>query len=275
MAKWRLAAVFMAGVASVAFAGGALSQEEDVDRQTAEVQSRIGELRDEISLVNLVNGLNITEDQLTKMIAVLKEVQAVREEYRAKNRQLLADVEKAFTDLRSALNEGPILPPDISKRAGGFNDKVKELKEQYQEKINSYGPKVTAHLTDSQLSVVDTFKPCLLPPKNQKSPVRVGQASDNEQQIKLLRRLREMPQEKYDAAKKDIVAKGLEKYQEKKGKFSAEELAQETKRLTDVCDKVRALSPEEFELQKEEFGECAKPMIGTRATPARRRRVFS
>ncbi|HLD36278.1 MAG TPA: hypothetical protein VJC37_06115 [Planctomycetota bacterium] len=219
------------------------------------LEQKIAQVREEISLTNLINGLNLTESQLAGLISVLSEVQDMRKSYKEKHRALAEEMLKSFKDLQKNLENGPKLPVEVANQAGGNNERAKELGEEFKKKLAPYQEKVENVLTEAQKIVIDDFKPCLLPPKSQKNPVRVGQAKSNEQAIEHLRKLREISQDAYEQKRDTILNRYFSKFEEKKGKMNDEEKANEKKRLFELVDRVRAITPEEFELNKDELAE--------------------
>ncbi|MBI5780017.1 MAG: hypothetical protein HZA49_11275 [Planctomycetes bacterium] len=219
------------------------------------LEQKIAKVREEISLTNLINGLNLSEQQLSELIPTLKEVQEMRKSYREKHKALGEEMLKSFEDLKKNLENGPKLPADVATQAGGYNERAKELGEEFKKKIAPYQERIENVLTEAQKIVIDDFKPCLLPPKSQKNPVRVGQAKSNEQAIEHLRKLREVPQDVYEQKRDNILNRYFSKFEEKKGKMNDEEKSKEKKRLFELADRVRAMSAEEFELNKGELAE--------------------
>ena len=97
------------------------------------------------------------------------------------------------------------------------------------------------------------YNPCLVPPKNLKDPVRVGQAHDTNRQVKVLERFRSVPTEEFAKNKETILDRVLDKAEEHGGRFTMEERAAHRLRLVAVMDEARALSEVDFELRKEDL----------------------
>ncbi|MFA5794475.1 MAG: hypothetical protein WC980_05340 [Candidatus Brocadiia bacterium] len=226
------------------------AQETDDDN----IHAQAVELRAEISLVNLVNGLNLTEAQLEQLISVNKEAEAVHNSFKEKGKAMSGELLSSLTALKQALIEyGSNIPPEVGKKANEMKEKAEQLKEEFEAALPGLQSKVDAVLTDAQKEVISTFKPCLLPPKNQKNPVRVGQASSNEAAINALRKLRTIPEKVYETKKNDILDRQFARFEEKHGKLTDEEKSKEQERLFGLVDKARAMNDDEFEISKEEL----------------------
>lgn len=219
-----------------------------------ETRAKAESLRGEISLVNLVNGLNLTESQLAQLIGINKELQELRKTYKEKGQAIGEELNASLAELKKSLIEcGSNIPPEVGKKANEMKEKAEQLKEEFDAALPPFQEKVEKVLSDAQKEVIATFKPCLLPPKNQKNPVRVGQASSNEGAINILRKLRDVPQKVYDAKKNDILQKQFARFEEKHGKLTDEEKIKEQERLFGLVENVRTMSDEEFEINKEEL----------------------
>lgn len=227
---------------------------EENDNPVAKVQ----ELRSEISLINLVNGLNFTEEQLNQLIGTLKEVQTLITSYKEKGKALAAEALEPTIQFRQALIEhGPNYPAEIQKTGNKAENlsyvEGEKLREELQAKLPAFQEKIEAILTEAQKEVIRDFKPCFFPPKNQKNPVRVGQSANYEQAINLLRQIRQIPPAVYEEKRKETLQRQFKKFENKHGKLTDEEKAQEEKRLFALIDETRSMTAEEFELNKEDL----------------------
>ncbi|MDQ7780494.1 MAG: hypothetical protein RDV41_12430 [Planctomycetota bacterium] len=221
--------------------------------QTDERTKAIEQLREEINLVNFVNGLNLSEDQLKKLIAISGEVQTRKDSEYAKLQSLLTDTERAFAELKAnLLAKGPNVPQDIEGKASRLNDRLKELRVKMDEEYEGYAKKVCALLTDAQKDVISTFKPCLTPPKNQKNPVLVGQSDGNDIAMKILRGIREMPDKVFQKQREMILERQFDKIKKGHGtELSEAEKTAERERVYKLLDEIRTMDDKKFELDKD------------------------
>ncbi|MFH0889288.1 MAG: hypothetical protein V1871_08795 [Planctomycetota bacterium] len=237
-------------ICSVILPGDLPSAENNNNPQA---RAKVGDLRHEISLINLVNGLNFNEKQLDQLITIIKETISLREVYQEKINALSVEEAGECTKVREILIErGPNIDPQEGKKAGELKEKIEEVQEELQTKLTEFQTKTEVILTEAQKEVVGTFKNCLIPIPSLRNPVRVGQTASNEKEIKALRQLRSIPQKAYDKKRSQILEKQFKHFEEKYGKLTEEEKAKEEARLFGLVDEVRAMSAEEFELNKEE-----------------------
>ncbi|MBI4833724.1 MAG: hypothetical protein HY811_02735 [Planctomycetes bacterium] len=202
----------------------------------------------EIMLLNLVNGLNLTDTQIPKLIDLNKKADNLRKEYESKANELAGEVLTAYQKLKEALEKNQGIPENIEQKAFRMERQIIELKKEFESKLPGYEKEAEKILTRAQLEIINTFNPCLIPPKNLKDPVRAGQANDNEMLMNLFQRIREIPDEVFERDKDKIVRKHLEMLQEHIGKLTQDEYKEEKECFLELIEEVRNMDDVEFEL---------------------------
>lgn len=232
---------------------------EDV---TAELRS-IRQLREDINLCNLLNGIYLSKEQMEKILEIAKEAQKIRQTYLEKSKIELQETRKAFESLRKEVVKGTGINPQIGQRASSLNKKTKELKEALNEKLQELEQRVGAILTAGQKQILLEFKPCLLPPRKLNEPERAGQAFDSGPAVRMLQRLREFPPRRYAMMRDRAINRYLYNLKEHHYiELTPEERRQEYRRLVTLCDRVRRMNEVDFELQKEQLAEeFARPIL--------------
>ena len=219
-----------------------------------QARTKVNDLRHEISLINLVNGLNFTEKQLGQLITILKETISLRDVYQEKISAIsVAEAEECAKVRKILIERGPNIDPKEGKKAGELKEKTESLQEELQAKSTEFQSKIEAVLTEAQREIVATFKNCLIPIPSLRSPILVGQAASNGKEVKILRQLRSIPQKAYEQKRNQISEKQFRRFEEKHGKLTEKEKTQEESRFFELINEVRAMSAEEFELNKEEL----------------------
>ncbi|MEW6025981.1 MAG: hypothetical protein AB1599_01615 [Planctomycetota bacterium] len=211
-------------------------------------EDKIRSLFEEITLLNLVNGLNLTEDQIKQILQYNKEAQLLREQMETENGRIIDNVISAYAELKSTLEKNEGIPKDIERQAFMMEQEAKRIMEELMGGVTSIEKELADMLLESQVEVINNFNPCLIPPKDLKDPVRAGQAANSEQGLDHLRRIRKIPPEVYEEKKPEIVERHLETIQKHAGKLNDEEKKREAERLIKVMDKARAMSDKDFEL---------------------------
>ncbi|MHC4341207.1 MAG: hypothetical protein ACYSX0_13470 [Planctomycetota bacterium] len=120
---------------------------------------------------------------------------------------------------------------------------------------------VVGLLSEEQKAVLFDYKPCLIPPRNLRDPVRAGQAHDPSRGVRVLERLRKVPARKFDRHKDRILNAALAAIEEREGTYPAREWFSNFVILSNVVDEARALDETEFQLRAQVLGDRLQPLF--------------
>jgi len=170
-------------------------------------------LRADIHSLNLLNGLELTPEQMQQVLALAKQAAQVREQAR----QALAAIEEAaqpaMLELRETLQRGGEIPPDLARRVHRAQLQRETILENLQTRLEQLAAQVVALLNENQLVLLDEYKPCLIPPKS-RDQSRIGQPLDTSGgAARVLELIRRLPPGVYNQRREAIVqrlAQGLE-----------------------------------------------------------------
>lgn len=226
------------------------------DPELQQAQERVQRLHQDISLINLLNGLHLTREQMTKLLALAREARQVREQlFSQQYRADLREAETAFTALKQEIQQGAPAKGEVPAQAARVNHRLKEVREQNWQQLaqscQSLEARLGQVLTPEQVQVVQSFTPCLIPPKDLRDPVRAGQAAPHEGVVHRLRQLRALPEDRWQAFRDRIVDRVVEKISQKVKPLTAAEKQQEKSRLLSLADRVRQMPEADFEMAKE------------------------
>jgi hypothetical protein len=229
---------------------------------------KVKTLFSDISTVNLLNGLHLTTDQMKGILKLAKKAQNIKQEFLGENASIymnaLEEAEITYTKLFNEIMKGDPARGDIEKKAAAINHRLKVMKDKaarnIENELSVIHNELSKILTNEQQQVIDTFKPCLIPPKDLKNPVRAGQASSSDRGVKILRRLRDIPDYAWNHRKNEIISRMVERFSRYRSVLTEEEKEKEIKRLLDLTNKVRSMSDTDFELEKENLAEMIKPV---------------
>lgn len=229
------------------------------------LRKQVESLKGDISSINLLNALHLSREQLSQILKLAQEAKRVREGA-FNSPQVISSLQNAaaaFQSLRSEIQQGSPARGEIPARAVQMEHRLKELKEQaiqqLQAQYQALEDRLRRVLSPEQLQVVQDFNPCLIPPLELRNPVRAGQAAVNEGAIKHLRRLRQLPEDKWQAQKQGIIRGMVEKFSKNRYRLSEAEKRQEQARLLEWAEKVRRMPEMDFELNKEKLVESFRP----------------
>lgn len=226
------------------------------EESSEELENRVDEIRADINLLNLLNGLNVTPEQSKVIIAQASELKKHYENCKSE-----VNIEKAqeYINLLNStidyMEKGQNIPIPIQR-------KLKEVKNQIVKPSDYPKPNLTNNvaaienvLTDAQKEVIKTYKPCLIPPKNLRDPVRAGQAHDNTPGIKMLERIRQTPKKTFNTRTEQIADKTLSRIEANGGKWESEVRPKKVEDLKKCLIEAYNLSDVEFELHKSELAD--------------------
>ena len=213
------------------------------------------DIRREISLLNLVNGLYLTEDQLEKLADLSRKADSLREELRHTTADGESERIEAFRRLREELVYGADVPDDVRHDAVFRNHPPLEHMRSFKFSMAGLAEEVEEVLTEGQKQVIADFRPCLTPPMDLKNPERAGQANNSSGIEKVMSRLRNAPPRRYERIKARIIERHIARLNLHEGPLSDEEIEEERRRIYGIIDRAMSASDADFEIDKKILAE--------------------
>ena len=223
---------------------------------------------DGVSLLNLLNGLNLTAEQQQRILDMNKELRDLRDGALngQKAQELEAEKEKAMGELYNYLLSNPEKEDkDIQSRAAKADHNLREYRDDSMKKLSPEFDRISKEvegiLSSEQLDVINNFAPCVVPPKDMRDPVRAGQAKSSDATVKALEQARQL-----NAAKKDVdsfaqkTADHTIEASEHKAKLSPEEQKEVRERVVATIKQAIKLSDTDFEIQKPLLAQKLEPV---------------
>lgn len=216
-------------------------------------------LKEEISLLNLLRGLYLSENQVSQLCEISLEADNAVKKIVNPILQDRVVILEAFTDLSNRLFEGPGKETQAQKKAQLINDRLKEAQGNVLELLGKLEVRASRVLTAAQLEIVEGFIPCLIPPSDLKNPVRVGQAGAAEGPLaRMAELIYATPEDVWRERKMILLSKVSQKMEEETGKLSDSMRTDLLNRLSETAKKIRATDPVDFPLKK---GDLADEML--------------
>ena len=216
-----------------------------------DLEKKQRELRTQITLYNLVNGLYLTNDQMEFILSRAKDLDSLRERLEERKKSNASTLTQALLDLKEEVkHEVPQVSENLAKRIHQGNNLLLRLRKEYIDALGEATEQVKSTLSDNQIYLIKSFKPCLIPPKG---PARIGQLSSQGGPTRLLERIRGMPAITYESKKHEIADRIIERLSVRSPRLSTEQLSEAKIELLRTMDDVRKLSDVEFALQKEDM----------------------
>ena len=248
--------------ASMLLLPGFLTQEAHCrrDAEAREIFAGVHDLRKEITLHNLINGLYLSQDQIVQMLGVLKKVEGIREEHKARAVSHARQMEEILKRMRETVARDEEIGEDLAREFHQAKRKGEDLRKQFHGSMMPYQDEIKGILNENQRALLEEFKPCVIPPRDTWDSARVGQASgDTRMGERFLTRMRQMDERVYQRRKSSIIDRQVERVERHMGRLSDEERAEEEGRVADIFRRARDLSDVDFEAQK---GDLARELRG-------------
>jgi hypothetical protein len=233
--------------------GPALAAEPTKASQEVAQVEETRRLRNEISLLNLLNGLYLSPAQLDQLVPLAEKAAALHAQYR---QTYVAECE-AYTRELGALRDGLYTTsgatPEQKAPAVSRHQRLDSaLRQKMSEELLPIEEKARAVLNEAQLAVVQDFKPCMTPPKTLSDPVAVGQVTTTDREEAMLDVVRRMPPTLY-AEQRAKISEAIVNYHEMmKGKLSPDVRATTQGTFGRKLDEARAMSDVDYAVRKKE-----------------------
>lgn len=218
--------------------------------------TKLRQLDREIVLLNLINGLHLTTEQMGALIDKIDEAERVRNEFSWETERRESSFEDILEDVKEVLSKGEEIPEDLKKRVHRMKEDEHGLEDEMGEKLVRLENEVEALLTKNQLIVVNTYKPCTIPPERGKIGQSVETAAEGMTQ--LLTRIRRMPGSRYEMMKDMFVDAHLDRIERHLGFENSEEKETWRQKMLETFEKVRRMPDQDFLMQK---GELARELM--------------
>jgi uncharacterized phage infection (PIP) family protein YhgE len=210
------------------------------------------ELEDEINLLNLLNGLYLTDRQMLRLIVIGNEANRLRANYHQQvekiNQQLASDLERLQRALLAGRKDGVSA---LARRCEKAQQRLRELAAQLKRKAAQLEQQVRQVLTSSQITIVENFVHCFIPPKDIQDPTRIGQANENEGRwAKFLDRMREASEEELPRIKQKFYQRFFDYMKCHHITVTGRQAEAVKQYLEAIIQKVRSMDDIEYQLSR-------------------------
>lgn len=216
---------------------------------------RVRQLHDDIALANLIHGLNLTGDQLDALAELATRADEVRSGYERAHVEQLDQMDSSFSEMKQSLLEAGEVPPQVQARARAAETGFKEQRLQFQEDLAELDGEVRQVLSVGQAQIVEEFRPCLFPPEDLSSPLRVGQAGASGHLVERLDEIRQLPPDVYERRLPHILDRAMERLQWHEGPIGEVDEASERERVVALLDEVRQMDDLAWALEGERMAD--------------------
>lgn len=242
--------ISLAAVGLVFFLAGSIIA--GTPEYSKEEREKTEELRKEIRLLNLLNGLELNQDQMKIILVSARESKRLREEF--ENTLILRkkEMDEALEEIKSYIGEDRELSPSTVQNYHRLDREMREIRIQVEERIKRLAQNIEDCLESYQIHQLQEFVPCIIPPPGEK---RIGQAKDSKGLTGSLDRIRRIPEGLYRLRKEEIVRRSLKGLKLHASPFAAVDEEEMKRHIESIYDDARRLDSAEFEIQKERLAE--------------------
>ncbi len=223
---------------------------------------RVRQLHDDISLANLLGGLTLSSDQLDDLEELARRADELRDEVAGEAEPLAERMERAFAALRADLLERGAPSDEVAGAAHRAERDFRELNLSYERDLAALEQRARDVLDDGQIAIIEGFEPCLFPPRDLSSPLRVGQAGVSTEMMERLWILRQLPEHTGERYAERLVDGAVERLEMHRGPQSDEAIAAERERVRALLDEIRAVDDETWALEGETMAERLEAAAG-------------
>ena len=214
----------------------------------------LGALVEEISLLNVLRGLYLNEEQARQIANFALEAEAIREKAKADIAQLQAT--EAFRQLRDELYTALVEdPPPIRSKVVEFDNQAHEITGEALNKIARLEDEVRKVLTHGQQKIIWEFVPCIVPELDFENPVRTGQAEASSRLLPALKLIRNTPEDMWKKHGQDYLDHILKVTEQEVGKMTDDTRDDLRRRLVKHAWKIRKMNEADFMINRDKLAE--------------------
>ena len=227
---------------------------EELEREVG-LERQAKQLRREISLHNLLNGLNLTVSQMERILKQTCRAYLLRKEVYGSGNKRGKQVLGAYSRILKSVSKGERIPKDLEALGGLMELTEKREKKRYLKEMRALERKVLEIMSPAQRKVFRGFDPCLIPPQNLGEPVQVGQASSHNEAKRVLELVRQLPKYGFDRECRQLLSQHMAQLEKFLGPMEPRRRESELARMAAICRKARNLDDVDFALQSDELAE--------------------
>lgn len=222
-------------------------------------------LRREIRLINLLNGLDLTPEQMALIRDKAEESRRLVDDSRSFFAARQKELEGILEEIRKCRLENQDVSPNLAQRYHALDLELKKERFRLEETLRGLAGDIERNLGRHQIYALEKFVPCIIPPKGES---RIGQAVDVRGIAGKLARLRGVPERLYDQRRNQIIEKSVEEIKVKAGPAVGRDGQEEmSEKIGNFYDKVRGLGEVDFEIQKEKLAEEFANIVKPKSAP--------
>lgn len=209
-------------------------------------------MRRQIMVLNLVNGLDLSPDQMEMILSSAKESEELRRQFQSTLLPSQNKLESTLEEIRTYLRDKKEIPSSTKQEYHRLANEIKSTRLKMEEGIRSMALTIKERLKPHQIYQLEQFVPCIIPPKGE---LRIGQVDNYKSLAMKMERIRGVPARVYEKRKAWIVSqtlRGLKLHAPRGTNIDEDEMRDH---IQQIFDEARSLDDTDFEVQKEDLAQ--------------------
>jgi len=220
-------------------------------------------LREKITLLKLINDLNLSRDQAEPIIRLARARERLEPpDLLTGNWQTRAsrDYRKSLEEMLRAVENGEVLKPEdehllqrrreqarlVEMRERGLSATARTATLSLDERVAL----VRSSLTDEQKQRLLEFNPSLFPTRDVTDLDQTGQTRDPARERKLLEKVRNVPDDDWEGSRPKIIDDVFDDLKTMGRELPEDQAAEYRQRLAELLDRVKAMDEEDYNLSE-------------------------
>ena len=215
---------------------------------------QMGDIVEEISLLNVLRGLYLTEQQAKEICNLALEAEKIRRDTFEQIKVLnsIPVMTKLRDELYTALAENP---PAIRAKVVELDNKAHRITGAALDKIAQMEEKIKKLLAPGQQDIFWKFVPCIVPEVDFENPIRTGQAAASSRLMPACELIRNTPQNMWEKHGQAFVDHVLKITENEAGKMTDNVREDLRRRLVKHCWKIRTMKEADYMINKSKLAE--------------------
>lgn len=211
------------------------------------------EMRDDIQIINLLNGLNLRKEQMEFIIGKASQVQQIRSATLNEIASYETDALKAYGAIKQDVQSGRVtVEQEDAIKFNEIKHRMEDITKDTQQQVDKIADEVEVKLEEFQLIALDGYKPCIIPIMNKG---RIGQSDADTGITKVLERVKASPGQIYSQRKDEFVSRILDRIKSKIPPQVTIDEANVSSEIMKTFEEVRNMDDVDFQVKKTAIAE--------------------
>lgn len=208
----------------------------------------VKDARQEIQVINLLNGLELNKEQMEFIILKAGQAQGIRYDAGKKISNLSPCMLDTYGAIKKQVGSGRVtVDKKEIKEFKEAKDNIENITKEARVKIDGIAGEVEKKLEPFQLLALDGYKPCILP---RVTNGRIGQSEFSWGITRALERVKKVPESRYAEIKEELVKRISDKVTAHAPSDSKPDTAGIRRDILETFEKVRNMDEVDFEINK-------------------------